>query len=43
VSAVANGYGIVRNDFHNVPKSMPNSYIYPNPGPCNPEQFYIAS
>lgn len=42
VSADANGYGIVRNNFHNVPKSMPNSYIYPNPGPCNPEQFYIA-
>ena len=42
ISAVANGYGVVRNDFHNVPKSMPASYIYPNPGPCNPEQFYIA-
>lgn len=43
VSSVTDGYGIVRNDFHNVPKSMPNSYIYPNPGPCNPEQFYLSN
>lgn len=43
VSADANGYGVVRNDFHNVPKSTPASYIYPNPGPDNPEQFYISA
>jgi peptide/nickel transport system substrate-binding protein len=40
VSLPVDGYGVVRNDFHNVPKQMPNSYIYPNPGPCNPEQFF---
>ena len=34
-------YGIAANDFHNVP-SMPVSWIYPDPGPARPEQFYIA-
>ncbi|SDS64153.1 ABC transporter substrate-binding protein [Actinopolymorpha singaporensis] len=42
VSVPVDGYGIVRNDFHNVPESMPNSYIYPNPAPSNPEQFYTT-
>lgn len=42
VSVPVDGYGVVRNDFHNVPKSMPNSYIYPNPAPSNPEQFFTS-
>jgi ABC-type transport system substrate-binding protein len=41
ISLPAGGYGIVKNDFHNVPKSMPDSYIYPTPGPSNPEQYFI--
>ena len=43
VSLPVDGYGVVRNDFHNVPKAMPNSYIYPNPGPSNPEQFFTQA
>ncbi|GAA5015997.1 ABC transporter substrate-binding protein [Actinopolymorpha pittospori] len=43
ISLQANGYGVVRNNFHNVPKTMPASYIYPNPAPSNPEQFFIRT
>ena len=35
-------YGIVKNDFHNVPDKMPNSFGYPSPAPTNPEQYYKA-
>ncbi len=34
-------YGIVKNNFHNVPKSVPQSFLYPTPGPTNPEQYFI--
>ena len=35
------GYGIVANNFHNVPESMPEAYLYPTPGPSKPEQYFI--
>lgn len=35
------GYGIVKNNFHNVPTSMPGSWQYPDPAPTNPEQYWI--
>ncbi len=35
------GYGIVKNNFHNVPASMPGSWQYPTPAPTNPEQYFI--
>lgn len=35
------GYGIVANNFHNVPKTMPEAYLYPTPGPTSPEQYFI--
>ncbi|MEQ7128484.1 ABC transporter substrate-binding protein [Actinopolymorpha sp. B11F2] len=35
------GYGIVSDRMHNVPKSMPESHLYNTPGPTNPEQYYI--
>jgi len=41
ISLPAPGYGIVKNDFHNVPASMPGAWLYPNPAPTNPEQYYI--
>ncbi len=37
----ANGYGVVRNNFRNVPLTMPFSWEYPHPGPENPCQFFI--
>ncbi|MEQ7009714.1 hypothetical protein ABN028_26420 [Actinopolymorpha sp. B17G11] len=35
------GYGIMSDRMHNVPKSMPESHLYNTPGPTNPEQYYI--
>jgi peptide/nickel transport system substrate-binding protein len=37
-----NGYGIVKNNFKNVPEKMPNSFGYPSPAPTNPEQYFKA-
>jgi len=37
----ANGYGIVKNNFHNVPKSMPGAWLFPNPGPSDPPQYWM--
>lgn len=34
-------FGIVKNNFHNVPTIMPTSYSYPDPAPTNPCQYYI--
>jgi len=36
-----NGYGIVRNNFRNVPEVFPGSWLYPNPAPTNPEQYWV--
>lgn len=41
ISLDSPGYGIVKNNFHNVPASMPNAWLYPHPGPTNPEQYFI--
>ena len=30
-----NGYGIVKNNFKNVPEVMPGAWLYPEPGPGN--------
>jgi peptide/nickel transport system substrate-binding protein len=35
------GYGIVQNNFHNVPSPHPGAWLYPNPGPTNPQQYWI--
>ncbi|MGW5362984.1 ABC transporter substrate-binding protein [Actinopolymorpha pittospori] len=32
-------YGIVKNEFHNVPKSLLYGWVYPLPGPTSPEQY----
>ncbi len=42
ISRPIRGYGIVRNDFHNVPKVMPGAWLYPNPGPTNPPQYFTT-
>ncbi|MCB0071388.1 MAG: ABC transporter substrate-binding protein [Caldilineaceae bacterium] len=41
ISLPAPGYGIVKNNFKNVPASFPNAWLYPHPAPTNPEQYYI--
>lgn len=42
LSLPANGYGIVKTNVHNVPKSMPDAWLYPNPGPTDPPQYFMA-
>jgi peptide/nickel transport system substrate-binding protein len=41
ISLGAPGYGIVKNNFHNVPSPHPGAWLYPNPGPTNPAQYWI--
>jgi ABC-type transport system substrate-binding protein len=38
----APGYGIVRNDFHNVP-TMIDGWQWPTPGPSNAEQYFTTA
>lgn len=33
-------YGIVKNDFKNVPAPIPGSHVYSTPGPTRPEQYF---
>jgi ABC-type transport system substrate-binding protein len=41
VSLPGNGYGIAKNNFKNVPKSIPGAWLYPSPGPTDPPQYYL--
>lgn len=43
IATEGDGYGIVKTDFGNVPANMPASWIYPTPGPTNPEQYFRVS
>jgi peptide/nickel transport system substrate-binding protein len=36
-------YFLVRNNFHNVPEPMLESWLYPTPGPTQPCQYFIES
>ncbi|MEJ7839673.1 MAG: ABC transporter substrate-binding protein [Thermomicrobiales bacterium] len=42
ISLPANGYGIVKNNFHNVPSSFADANLFMTPGPTNPEQYFIT-
>lgn len=35
-------YGIVKDNFHNVPETMPGGWTFPHPGPTKPEQYFRA-
>jgi peptide/nickel transport system substrate-binding protein len=39
ISLPAPGYGIAKNNFKNVPTTMPNAWLYPTPAPTNPAQY----
>ncbi len=41
INSESDTYGIVKNNFHNVPQVMPLSWAYPNPAPTNPCQYFI--
>ncbi len=34
-------YGVITNNFHNVPLQMPEAWLYPDPFPTNPSQYFI--
>lgn len=34
------GYNIVQNSMYNVPSSVPEAWLYPDPGPTRPEQYF---
>lgn len=40
ISTYPESYGIVKDNFYNVPRDMPLSYTYPTPAPTNPEQYF---
>lgn len=40
---VPEGYGILSNDFHNVPETMPESFDFATPGGTNPCQYFVES
>jgi len=41
IALPTNGYGIVKNNFKNVPKIMPGAWLFPNPGPSDPPQYFF--
>jgi peptide/nickel transport system substrate-binding protein len=43
IALPANGYGVVKNNMHNVPGTILNAYLYPSPGPTNTFTYYFGS
>ncbi|MGQ9368074.1 ABC transporter substrate-binding protein [Azospirillum sp. ST 5-10] len=43
VSLPPPAYGVVREEFRNVPSFMVDAWIYPTPGPTNPFQYFFAA
>jgi peptide/nickel transport system substrate-binding protein len=41
ISLPTNGYGLVKNNMKNVPKSMPGAWLWPTPNPSNPPQYFF--
>ena len=42
ICLAVNTFGIVKNNLQNVPKSYPNAWSWPNPGPALPQQFFFT-
>lgn len=43
ISLTPNGYGLVKDNMHNVPPTILNAYLYPSPGPTNTYTYYFGS
>ncbi|MEO8607928.1 MAG: ABC transporter substrate-binding protein [Chloroflexota bacterium] len=43
IALPANGYGIVKNNMHNVPPTILQAYLYPSPGPTNTFTYYLSN
>ncbi len=41
ISLPGPGYGLVKTNIRNLVEPMPAAYLYPTPGPTNPEQYYF--
>ena len=42
ISTMIGPFGIVKENFHNVPQEILYGWIYPSPAPTRPEQYYIS-
>lgn len=42
ICLAVNSFGIAKNNLQNVPKSYPNAWSWPNPGPALPQQFFFT-
>jgi peptide/nickel transport system substrate-binding protein len=42
VSQPPERYGVVKNNMHNITRTMPDSFGWPTPAPTGPEQFFKA-
>jgi peptide/nickel transport system substrate-binding protein len=42
IALPGNGYGIVKNNMHNVPATILQAYLYPSPGPTNTFTYYFG-
>lgn len=42
IALQAPAYGVVKNNFHNVPPAMPESFNYPDPFPTHPYTYWIG-
>jgi peptide/nickel transport system substrate-binding protein len=36
-------FGVVKNNMENVPKKMPAAWMWPNPGPSMPQQYFFKA
>jgi peptide/nickel transport system substrate-binding protein len=41
ISLDAGQYGVVTNNFHNIPDAMPESWNYPDPFPTNTSTYWL--
>jgi peptide/nickel transport system substrate-binding protein len=42
ISLPATNWGLVKNNFHNVPSKVTDAWLYPAPGPTDPPQYFLA-
>ncbi len=42
ICLAVNSFGIAKTNLQNVPKSYPNAWSWPNPGPALPQQFFFT-
>ena len=43
ISLAPNLVGVVSTELHNVPRQIPASWMYPDPGPTLPQTYFYAN